>query len=716
MKKKLQLLILFFPSLIFGQIILKVNASPVIKEQTITNAVKILYNPVLDTILPHSVHQGDTVTFTITAHNTHFTQGISNVKISTSGIIYYHYSFSDSVINDTTLLSKFIFFYTLPPGAYDFCIQSTTEGSICMNSAISILAGSFPPSITITPDSAFQGQTVHFTIKGTNTHFLQYYGIDMQNAYNTIYPDSFNIINDTLITADYSFDYMDHPNTYNVLVYMVNSIYGFYKISNGFTLKAGPHIPVLKSITPSSASQGDTLTLHITGNNTHFLSGINTIKIGTYPPTSINIINDSTINAFYKFTYNMYTSNNYILKLTDAVDGSLILPNSFALLPGANPPSLKNIIPSYAETGDTVTISLIGKNTTFSIAPNTFSLQNIYGQTIFPINVSCVNDTLMKAVFYFTASDSLGQYNIKVPSTSYTPALTLNNAFTLYPSRACIIHIYPDSAIIGNSLTITVNSLNSHYLAGTNTVLLQSIYGLSPLLGTNLSVINDSTLTADFNFTNSNINGKYNLIVDNAIDSTMKIDTAFTLNIATGEPHIANVNPCYVYFNNWVSLTVKATGTHFLQSIDSLKLCNLQMTIHPISINIINDTVIVADFLIPPENYPKFYNLSYLDIVVFGNMLLALPNAVCVSWPINVTEVYEQEQIFVYPNPAKDNLTIETLKKSTIEILNLQGQIILQQHLQQGKTEVDISGLAKGFYFLRLYSNGKTAVKKILKE
>jgi len=70
----------------------------------------------------------------------------------------------------------------------------------------------------------------------------------------------------------------------------------------------------------------------------------------------------------------------------------------------------------------------------------------------------------------------------------------------------------------------------------------------------------------------------------------------------------------------------------------------------------------------------------------------------------------------VYPNPAINNITIETLQKSIMEILNIQGQSILQQQIQQGKTDVDISGLAKGVYILRLNNNDKAAVTKIVKE
>jgi photosystem II stability/assembly factor-like uncharacterized protein len=81
---------------------------------------------------------------------------------------------------------------------------------------------------------------------------------------------------------------------------------------------------------------------------------------------------------------------------------------------------------------------------------------------------------------------------------------------------------------------------------------------------------------------------------------------------------------------------------------------------------------------------------------------------------INKFEIYNN--ITIYPDPATNNFTIESPQKSTIEILNTQGQTVLRQSIQQGKTGIDISGLAKGVYILRLNNNDKTEMTKILKE
>jgi len=79
------------------------------------------------------------------------------------------------------------------------------------------------------------------------------------------------------------------------------------------------------------------------------------------------------------------------------------------------------------------------------------------------------------------------------------------------------------------------------------------------------------------------------------------------------------------------------------------------------------------------------------------------------------------DMLKIFPNPTIDKITLELqwqqhVQKNIISIYNIQGQTILQQPLQQEKTDIDISELAKGVYILKLNSNDKTEVKKFIKE
>jgi len=111
-------------------------------------------------------------------------------------------------------------------------------------------------------------------------------------------------------------------------------------------------------------------------------------------------------------------------------------------------------------------------------------------------------------------------------------------------------------------------------------------------------------------------------------------------------------------------------------------------------------------------------NLSVVSFALSGDTLYAGAQGV---WKlpllgVGIAEKNNENIISVYPNPAISNLTIETMQRSTIVISNLQGQNLFQQQLLQGKTAIDIGILAKGIYILRLNSNNKTAVTKIVKE
>jgi len=88
------------------------------------------------------------------------------------------------------------------------------------------------------------------------------------------------------------------------------------------------------------------------------------------------------------------------------------------------------------------------------------------------------------------------------------------------------------------------------------------------------------------------------------------------------------------------------------------------------------------------------------------------------SFDVGIHELSDNYEYIVkiYPNPSLNNLSIETSQKSIIEILNIQGQLLIQQQIQQGKSDIDISRLAQGVYILRLNSSDKTAVTRFVKE
>jgi hypothetical protein len=72
----------------------------------------------------------------------------------------------------------------------------------------------------------------------------------------------------------------------------------------------------------------------------------------------------------------------------------------------------------------------------------------------------------------------------------------------------------------------------------------------------------------------------------------------------------------------------------------------------------------------------------------------------------------------LFPNPAQNQLIIEKptqIENEYFSIINVVGQELMKQQFTGKKTEVDISSLKSGLYFLNLEKDGKVEVKKFVK-
>lgn len=84
---------------------------------------------------------------------------------------------------------------------------------------------------------------------------------------------------------------------------------------------------------------------------------------------------------------------------------------------------------------------------------------------------------------------------------------------------------------------------------------------------------------------------------------------------------------------------------------------------------------------------------------------------------VQITEPINNDiNVAIYPNPATDKLIIESPQQATIEIANIQGQLIETLATTGTKTNIDISMLAKGMYFVKVKTEKGVAVKKFIKE
>ena len=91
-------------------------------------------------------------------------------------------------------------------------------------------------------------------------------------------------------------------------------------------------------------------------------------------------------------------------------------------------------------------------------------------------------------------------------------------------------------------------------------------------------------------------------------------------------------------------------------------------------------------------------------------------DGVCYKTGSTSINAYEN-QITIYPNPTKDRLHIEmmpSLHINAISLINIQGQIV--RSYKPNTTQLDVSGIAEGIYFIKISSSEGYIIKKVLIE
>jgi hypothetical protein len=109
----------------------------------------------------------------------------------------------------------------------------------------------------------------------------------------------------------------------------------------------------------------------------------------------------------------------------------------------------------------------------------------------------------------------------------------------------------------------------------------------------------------------------------------------------------------------------------------------------------------------------KSWTVDYYSSIYY----LTLGSYACNKGNVGLQQIsFNSSECNIYPNPSADNLTIETMQKSEIEILNIEGQILKSIAANDNTTTIDVSSFARGMYFVKVKSEKGIAVNKFIKE
>jgi len=87
---------------------------------------------------------------------------------------------------------------------------------------------------------------------------------------------------------------------------------------------------------------------------------------------------------------------------------------------------------------------------------------------------------------------------------------------------------------------------------------------------------------------------------------------------------------------------------------------------------------------------------------------------------ISEKTVNEPFQFNIYPNPAFSQVSVTfspgQVTNATVELISIQGKTLLvkEEPVNQNRVTMDVAGLARGFYFIRVSTKDQVAIRKIL--
>ena len=315
-----------------------------------------------------------------------------------------------------------------------FCCLSTFAGTAFASGDVTGITpnhGQAGTSLTV----SLSGQNAFFNT-GTTTVWLSQGTSTIINASSVTYKGSDSA------SAYFNISSSAQTGVYDVNV--ENSYHGIYTtLANGFsvTYTANPH---LTSVSPSSAKQGQTLSVSLSGQNTNFTTGTCTVWFSqgttTYvTPSSVTVNNDNSVSASFSIPSNA-TLGTYDVTVADDYDGFVTSKSAFVI---------------YAVH------SLKGKISTSTGVPLT-------GSWVYALQVN-KSDSTVKATDS-TQTDASGNYNF-ADMNNWSPYIYAMPDSSNFPNE--LPTYYDTTAYLNNATQITL-------YGGSNTLSFSTLYGANP--------------------------------------------------------------------------------------------------------------------------------------------------------------------------------------------------------------------------------------------
>lgn len=377
----------------------------------------------LVSMTPSTGAVGTTVNVTISGNRTSFTSSTSFALSLGASVI----PLSNVVaLSATSATARVVIPANAASGSYTLLAIAGLGFPIQLPGAFTVTGGApVAGLVSISPNSANQGQSLLVTITGVNTTFTQSSNTTVAltgfAGGNPIVTPTALAQNNTTLRTLISIPSTAAPGVYSLVVNTSND--GTLILPNAFTVSGtSTNTPKITAVTPASAKRGQTLNVTITGSNTNFTQGSD-LTVSLFNAGSPLTSNFAFPNSNTSITANFTIPMNQTLGLHDvyvvsSVDGVLTLPAAFTITSsGTGTPSLVAVNPPYGNKGQTLEVTITGTNTHFTQGSNVMGIFT-QDQTdgVEATTITVVNDTKITGTFTLPSTWANGLYSVGVMS------------------------------------------------------------------------------------------------------------------------------------------------------------------------------------------------------------------------------------------------------------------------------------------------------------
>ncbi|MFN4854449.1 MAG: hypothetical protein ACK5JC_08540, partial [Bacteroidota bacterium] len=235
---------------------------------------------VLTGVSPTTSNISETITLSVTGNNCTFSQGSFPPNLWLEAPSSFEQIFPDNiqVVNDNQMLCTFTFTVQNSTGVYNIITWDPSGGYIELNNAFTLNPPLVPFQITgVSPNTASSSQVVNLNISTQGGSFIQnflYTSVSLYRQGITLDANQLTPINNNQLTAQFIIPNNTPPGQYNL--WIDTYIDGTTILNNAFTITPNSNPPVLLQVSPNSGTQGSSLSVNISGQNTHFGQGTST--------------------------------------------------------------------------------------------------------------------------------------------------------------------------------------------------------------------------------------------------------------------------------------------------------------------------------------------------------------------------------------------------------------------------------------------------------